>query len=85
MSQDNSPTNLSDFDVSLAHLGWPARHLGWPARHCVQKAHCGIYPPIFLHTQMTTQSGSLIYVRVDSSHDRAYEDISGLIDHLQQF
>ena len=37
---------------------------------CTQQTHCGMHTSIFSHTQMTTQAGSLVYVRVESGRER---------------
>ena len=47
-SHDNSPTNSPDF--ANFRLAW------------MQRTHRGIHPSSFLHTQMTTRAGSLVYV-----------------------
>ena len=36
----------------------------------------------FSHTQITTQAGSVVYVRVECSRNQAYEDISRSIDRF---
>ena len=38
---------------------------------CTQQTHCGMHTSIFSHTQMTTQAGSRVYVRVESGRERA--------------
>ena len=38
---------------------------------CTQQTHCGMRTSIFSHTQMTTPSRSLVYVRVTSGRERA--------------
>ena len=70
-THENSP----DFAALPTRFGWPARN-----RHTVACVH-----QFFSHTRMITRAGSLVHVRVESGHDRAREDISGPIDHSQQF
>ena len=45
---------------------------------CTQQTRCGMHASIFLHTQMITRAGSLVYVQIKSGHKRGSEDISGL-------
>ena len=55
----------------------------WSA--CTQQTHCGMHASIFSHIQMTTRAGSLVHVRVESSHDQPGKDISGPTDPFQLF
>ena len=41
---------------------------------CTQQTHCGMHASIISHTQMIMRAGSLVYVRVESGHDRAGEE-----------
>ena len=36
---------------------------------CTQQTHCGMHASIFLHTQIITRAGSLVYVRVESGRN----------------
>ena len=68
VTHENWPMNWTDFITTLA-LFWLA---------CTQQTHCGMHALIFLHTQIITRAGNLVYVRVESGHKWASEDISGL-------
>ena len=67
LTHENSPRNSPNFAVSPALFGWPAH-----SRHTMACMH-----RLFLHTQMTTQASSLVYVRVGSGRYQAGEDMSG--------